>query len=645
MVPPVRRLLRLGLCALVSCTAAPPKGSPDGTGSATTGRPGGPLTLRFDASEGPIQDPRPSPDGSRIAFVRGGDLFVADTFEGPARRLTRGGGEGGITYGLAEYVAQEEMDRHHGFWWSKDGSSLAYTRVDPTPIPEYRIPHLAADRPEEEVHRYPFAGGPNARVELFLVAADGGRPIRVDLTLEGLERDADGFQDTYLARVDPLPDGAWLVQVEDRSQTRLDVLEVDPRTGRTKRLWQEVRKPWINLHRLFHAVAEGPFAGHFVWGSERDGYMHLYLLDRSGRTVRQLTDGPWVVDGLAAVDERKGIAYVTGNREDPREGHLYAVPLAGGEPRRLTPEPGTHAVAVDRERLATFVDVHHAVDRPPVAVLRSLEDGAVLATIHDAPDERIERFSLSPPELVEIPADDGTVLYAAYYRPKGPPPYPTVVSVYGGPHVQRVRNAWDLSADLRAQRLRQRGYAVLVVDNRGSARRGLAFEGAIRWNLGDLEVRDQVRAVEHLRAQGLVAGDQVSIYGWSYGGYMSAMALAKAPDVFGTAVAGAPVTSWDGYDTHYTERYMGLPSENPEGYRASSVLEHAAGIRGRLLLVHGLLDENVHVRHTTRLMQRLIDAKIPFDDLLFPAERHMPRKLEDRVYMEEIVHRFLEGGP
>ncbi len=611
-------------------------------GAVYVARGDGPLTRRFAPDFGPIQDPQLSPDGTRIAFVLDDELWVADTFEGEPKRLTDGARARGVTFGLAEYVAQEEMDRHHGFWWSHDGSYLAYTEVDEAAIPPYRIPHPAADRPEEEVHRYPFAGGPNARVRLFVVPAGGGRPVEMDLRLDGVATRPDGTQDTYLARVHPLPNGRLLAEVETRRQDRLDVLELDPTTGRARRLWQETSEVWINLHHLFHAIERGPHAGRFLWGAERDGFMHLYLLEADGTTIRQLTKGPWVVDGLAAVDEARGVAYVTGNEGDPRQRHLFAVPLDGGPMRRLTPESGTHTVVVDRHRFETFVDTHSAIDRPPVTTLRRLSDGAVVATLFDEPDPRVERFSLVPPQFLEIPAPDGTTLYAAHYRPDGPPPYPTVVSVYGGPHVQRVRNAWDMTADLRAQRLRARGFAVLVVDNRGSARRGLSFEGAIRGNMGDLEVRDQAHTVRHLAEQGLVAGETAAIYGWSYGGYMAAMALAKAPEVFTAAVAGAPVTSWDGYDTHYTERYMGLPSENPEGYRRSSVLEHAGSIRGALLLVHGMIDENVHFRHTARLMQRLIDAKTPFDDLLFPSERHMPRRLEDRIYMERVVHDFLE---
>lgn len=249
---------------------------------------------------------------------------------------------------------------------------------------------------------------------------------------------------------------------------------------------------------------------------------------------------------------------------------------------------------------------------------------------------------LPAPELMVFPSSDGTEsLHAALYRPDarihGPGPYPLVCAVYGGPHVQRVNRSWSQCADMRAQRLRSLGFCVVKCDNRGSSRRGLAFESAISRRLGRLEVLDQVAVVRQLTVRGIADPTRVGIYGWSYGGYLAAMCLCRAPDVFHVAVAGAPVTSWDGYDTHYTERYMGLPSENPNGYRESAVFDHVPNMRGKLLLVHGLIDENVHFRHTARLINRLIAAGKDYDLLLFPDERHSPRRLRDRIYMEQRI--------
>jgi dipeptidyl-peptidase-4 len=263
--------------------------------------------------------------------------------------------------------------------------------------------------------------------------------------------------------------------------------------------------------------------------------------------------------------------------------------------------------------------------------------------LFDERDPRLDRLQLEPPELVTLQNRQGTTLYGALFQPParfGPGPYPTLIYVYGGPHAQLVTNAWTLTVNMRVQYLCSLGFLVFVLDNRGSARRGLAFEGAIKHDMGHLEVEDQVDGVNWLAAQGLADPERIGVFGWSYGGYMAAMCLARAPQTFKVAVAGAPVTHWDGYDTFYTERYMGTPQTNPAGYQASSVMQHIAGLSGRLLLVHGLIDENVHFRHTARLINALIAARKPYDLLLFPNERHMPRGQADRVFMEEQVRDY-----
>ncbi|HZQ28045.1 MAG TPA: S9 family peptidase, partial [Acidimicrobiales bacterium] len=274
----------------------------------------------------------------------------------------------------------------------------------------------------------------------------------------------------------------------------------------------------------------------------------------------------------------------------------------------------------------------------PTATLRRLhDDGApALHTFFNRPDPRVARLALTPPRLTT----HGDI-QVALYEPTTEPPWPTVTWVYGGPHVQLVANAWGLTAAMRAQYLRSRGYLVVVADNRGSARRGLAFEGAVKHRLGHVEVDDQVAVIDDLVDQGLADPANVGVYGWSYGGYMAAMLLARAPATYKVAVAGAPVTSWDGYDTHYTERYLGTPQDNADGYDASAVFPYTADIAGDLLLVHGMLDENVHFRHTARLVTRLIRDRKRYELLVFPDERHGPRRFEDRVYLEEAVTEFL----
>jgi dipeptidyl-peptidase-4 len=594
----------------------------------------GPLRLLVDRGDHPALDARLSRDGRKVAFVRDAELYVVDAAGGPPRQRTRGARGTGKTHGLAEYIAQEEMHRPQGYWWSRDGAWLAFTEVDETHIPMYRIVHQGKDAVgdgAQEDHAYPFAGRANAKVRLGVVAAEGSdRVVWMDLGDD---------PEQYLARVHWTPDGALLVQVTDRPQQRLRLLRLDPRTGTSTLVLEETSDVWVNLHDHLRPL-EDAHAGHFLWSSERTGFRHLYLYRDDGTLVRPLTAGDWQVDGVAEVDEARGLVWFTGNREHPAEQHLYVVPLAGGEVRRLTPEPGTHGVVFDHAR-RRFVDIFSSLAAPPRLTLRGADDGAVLGDIPYPGDPRVAELALPPPELATFTNRHGDVLHAAIYRPDGRGPHPTMISVYGGPHAQRVVDSWGTTVDMRAQALRSRGYLVVKIDNRGSARRGLAFEAAIRHDLGRVEVEDQQDGVAWLAAQGLADPARVGIYGWSYGGYLAAMALVRAPATFKLAVAGAPVTHWDGYDTHYTERYMGTPEGNPEGYAESSVMHHVDALVGKLLLVHGMIDENVHFRHTARLINALIRARKPYELLLFPDERHMPRRLEDRVHMEQQILDFI----
>jgi len=596
---------------------------------------------RIDVAPGaPPQDARISPCGRFVSYVQDAELFVADVADGAPRRLTSGARGTGRTHGLAEYVAQEEMGRFDGHWWSKDSRFLAFEEVDATHVPVYRIVHQGKETvgdAAQEDHRYPFAGAANAKTRLGVVPREGGAPTWMDL----------GSAE-YVARVAWFPDGSLVGELQNRAQTELRVVRFDVATGRATTLLVETSDAWINLHDVLRPLKKAAFDGAFLWASERTGFRHLELRAKDGRLIRALTSGEWMVETVRAADEERGLVWFTGTKDGVLDRHLYVAPLAGGEPRRVTTERGMHEIVIDRA-CRRFLDVHHSEDHPPRLVLRSLDDGRAIATIHDAADDpRVAEFALTPPEFVELKSRDGVALHAALYKPAGRGPWPTIVHVYGGPHKQNVSHGWDVTCDLRAQHLRQAGFLVIALDNRGSPRRGFAFESAIHRRTGDVEVRDQQDGVRWCVERGLADASRVGIYGWSYGGYMALMCLARAPETFRAAVSGAPVTDWDGYDTHYTERYMGTPQDNAEGYRASSVMTHVGAMRGELMLVHGLLDENVHFRHTARLVGALNKAGKPHELLLLPDERHMPRDEAGRAYVEgrmaDFFRRTLTGG-
>jgi dipeptidyl-peptidase-4 len=556
-----------------------------------------------------------SSDGSHVAYVVEGDLWLAPLEAAPGRRVTNDA-EPGVFNGLADYAAAEELDRFDGMWWSHDGAALAFAHVDERNVPPFVIAHLGAERPEHEEHRYPFAGGPNAQVSLRVCAADGREPMEVPLDI------GDG----YLARVVSHPGGGWLVALLPRDQRSLRWLRVTP-DGQARDLWVETASPWINLDHDTRVLADG----RILRTTERTGFRHLELRNADGSQGPSLTAGDWMVTSVVQVDEPGRQVLFMGTAGGVMERHLYAVPLDAAtpvtQPEPLTVEPGWHEVVAHDDATA-WVDTWSTSDRSPQVVLHRRGD-ATDSVMHPAVETATSR-GIQAPELLELVGGDGsTVLHAALYRPAKPAsePPPCVVWVYGGPHFQHVTRSWWLPGAQEGLRhyLAQCGVAVLVVDNRGSANRGLAFEGAIAGHLGSAEVADQAAAVEQLAAAGEIDGSRVAITGGSYGGFMTLMCLIQRPDIFKAGVAVAPVTDQAGYDTAYTERYLGNPNADPAAYRRSSPLPRAAELPQSLLLIHGAIDENVHFRHSVRLVAALQAAGRQVELVILPEDRHRAR--------------------
>jgi dipeptidyl-peptidase-4 len=587
---------------------------------------------QLPGTEGAI-DAQLSPDGSNVAFIRNGELNVLSTESAGQPSTLTSGAEDGLTNGLAEYIAQEEMGRHKGFWWSPDGKYLAFIRADSRHIPKYSITHQGTEQVFVEEHRYPFTGARNAIVQLGIVSIAGSPE---EITWMNLGED----EDIYLARVAWRPDGMLIGLIQSRDQRSQKLVAFDPATGAANTLIEEQGHPWLNLNddlRFLHS-------GEFIWSSERTGFNHLYLYDREGHEIRMLTEGEWMVTGQVNVDEDQRIAYFQGTLDSPLERHLYAVSLDGGPIRRVTQDSGWHDTIISPDN-HTFVDIWQNLSQPPLLTLRNVSDGKIRATIYENEGITTESLGLIVPEITSFYSSDDVLLYAAIYATEETrsdnKPHPLVVDVYGGPGPQAVINTWGLTVDLRPQYLAQHGYVVLMVDNRGSANRGLAFEAAIDRSMGHIEVKDQVDGVRFLASRPYVDSTRVGIYGWSYGGYMTLRALLLAPEVFKVGISGAPVTFWEGYDSHYTERYMGLPDTNESGYRTSAVLPYVDKLAGKLLLVQGLVDENVHARHAMRLIEALTTAGKDYELVLFPEARHMPRNPAHLEYLERKLVDFL----
>ncbi|OQS01519.1 dipeptidyl peptidase [Achlya hypogyna] len=628
-------------------------------------RPGAELVLLFDkastGAKGGAIDPQYSPDGKHIAFVQENELYVVAAEPRPdgslptAVQVTTGARETGKSNGLACFVTQEELSRFHGFWWSPDSGHLAFEEIDDTHIPQFRIMHSGSaevgDGAQED-HRYPFAGEANPRRRLGVI------PARLDGTFATpVWMDFNGAEDFYISRVNWLLDGSLGVQTLNRLQTDAAFLRFNPTTGSSTTLITEHSDVWLNAHYLFRNLEHKPNGGFtFLWASERSGFMHLYLYEYAqgaATCVAQLTHGEGNVEAIEGIDLEHDRLYFSGNLDEPTERHLFVTsvskPLTSAT--KLTTIPGVHTVTLDAS-CSTLVDVYSNLTTPPTAVVYSVRGSELtpVHTLHTTSDPRLTLLQdrIQAPTVFDFTTRDGTTkLYGAIYKPDeaiyGPGPYPTMVNVYGGPHVMRVQNAWNVTVDMRAQMFRQMGYAVLKVDNRGTFRRGIAFEGAIKHAMGTVEISDQEDGVHHCVRAGITVAGRVGMVGWSYGGYMSAISLVKAPETFKLAIAGAPVTSWDGYDTCYTERYMSTPQLNPNGYARGNVMNYVQHMQPhqKLLLIHGLIDENVHFRHTARLINALISARKHYDLLLFPKERHSPRHLEDRIYMEQRIAEYV----
>jgi len=558
-------------------------------------------------------DPKMSETGRYLSFLRDRNLVVMDSATGRERALTGDGG-GTLSWGAAEFVAQEEMGRNTGYWWSPDDRWIAVARVDESPVAVVTRAAIGAEGTKLVEQRYPAAGTRNALVDLYLMSPDGGAKVKADLGSD---------PDVYLTRVDWTADGkSVLVQRMSRDQKRLDVLKVDPATGKSALLFSETSPTWVNLTDNLRPLRDGSL----IWSSERSGYSHLYRW-KSGKWT-QLTRGAWPVQDVAGVDEKARRVYFTATAATPIEQQLYWVRYdRPGKPVQLTETGWSNAAKMDPS--ASRVLVTRSNPSQPSQTYLADSAGRRLAWVEEnrlGPDHPYGPFldSHVVPAFGTIKGPDGSDLH---YRMLSPPRvpgrrYPVFVYVYGGPHGQQVTDGWYGALPLH-EALVDQGWIVFTLDNRGTNRRGTRFENAIYHAMGSAEVEDQLAGVDWLKKQGFVDPSKVAVMGWSYGGYMTLKLLEKAPPhTFAAGVAVAPVTRWELYDTFYTERYLGDPRKDPKAYASSDALEDAVNISDPLLLVHGMSDDNVVFENSTALVARLQREKKPFEMMVYPGATH-----------------------
>ncbi|HEX2762988.1 MAG TPA: S9 family peptidase [Allosphingosinicella sp.] len=576
-------------------------------------------------------DARVSETGRYISFVRNQNLFVFAVAGGEARALTTDGG-GTLSWGSAEFVAQEEMGRTTGHWWSPDDRYLAVARVDESPVKVVTRAAIGAEGTKLYEQRYPVAGSANAIVDLYVMRPDGSRRVKVDLGSDA---------DVYLARVDWAADGkSLLVQRESRDQKRLDVLRVDPETGTSSLLFSETSRSWINLSDNLKPLKDGSL----IWSSERSGWSHLYLW-RKGK-FRQLTRGNWEVNEVAGVDEKARRVYFTGTLDDPDAQQLYWVSLdKPGKPVRLT-EPGWNNNEVKMDEAATRALVFRSNPNQPSQVYLADASGRRLAWIEENRLDAAHPYapyldSHATPVFGTLPAADGTPIPYKMLFPKREPGkrYPVFVQVYGGPSGGQVIKGWTNPLH---QYLVDKGWIVFSVDNRGTPRRGRAFADQLDRKLGTVEVADQLAGLAWLKKQDFVDADRVAVYGWSYGGYMVLKLLQAAPGAYAAGISGAPVTKWGLYDTHYTERYLGNPAKDPKPYVRADTLADAGKIADPLLLLHGMADDNVVFENSTAMIAKLQEAKRPFELMVYPGATHSVSGEARQTHLWTTIESFLD---
>jgi dipeptidyl-peptidase-4 len=588
-------------------------------------RSSGKVTSLRDHAAGPARDAKLSPDGRWASCIRGYDLYVTDLGTLEERAVTTGG-TADRSNGVAEFVAQEEMGRYTGYWWSGDSRWMAFEQADQSDVEMLYIADARLPGNEPSARRYPRAGGTNVGVRLGIVPVTGGGPRWV-------EWDRERYP--YLASVHWGKDSPLTVYVQSRDQRQAVLYRVEAESGSPTMLLEETDDAWINIDADMPKWLAG--GGEFLWTSERSGQWQLELRAADGALKRTYRPGAARLYGVVAVDEQRREVVVSG-AEDPTQTHLYRISLDRADVALLTRGAGVHGGSFARNG---GVWVESA----------SLSDGSVQQTVRSrdaAPLRELPSVAEQPPmtprvELTTVDAN-GAAVRAAIIRPKdfiGSRKYPVIVYVYGGPSHTVVSAA--TRGYLRQQWLADQGFIVVCFDGRGTPRRGRTWERATAGNLIDLPLADQAAALKSLAdARRELDLSRVGIYGWSFGGYFAAMAVCKMPEVFHAAVAGAPVTDWADYDTHYTERYMGLPNENADGYRACSVLTYADRLRRPLLLIHGTTDDNVLFAHTLKLAEALFRAGRHYDLLLLPGLTHLVPQPEVTIRLYERIAKYFQ---
>ena len=576
-----------------------------------------------------------SPDGETIAFIANDNLHVVPASGGDVRALTTEG-HSDLFYGRLDWVYQEELygrGNFQGYWWSPDSAKIALLKLDESPVEEFVLVSDVPARPTVERTNYPKVGEPNPIVEIGAIDVASGEAKWFDVSDYPDE-------DRLVVRVTWTPDSKEVFfQVQNREQTWLDMRAGEAASGDSRLVWRETSDCWVEAGPEPVWIQGGAA---FLWLSERDGYKHVYRFGRSGEAQGRLTSGDWQAKELVSVDEVAGCAYVLSDKDSKIQTHLYRVPLGGGEPQRITSGRGTHDVdmAPDHE---SFLTRWSDAETPGCVYLRDLEDNELRAVATSKP-QMMRPYGVQAPEFFTVPTGDGFEMEAMLIKPAdydAAKRYPVVQFTYSGPHAPRVRDRWGGRDFLWHNLLAQQGYVVFCCDNRSASGKGRKFAKACWRKLGQSELADLSDGVDWLIEQGVADPARVAIWGWSYGGYQTLFNMTHSKK-WAAGVAVNPVTDWRLYDTIYTERYGGLPSNNAEGYEMGSVTNAAKDLHGELMLVAGAMDDNVHMQNSLQFLHAMQQAQKDCDFMVYPRVRHGIGDLQQQIHLFTRFQNFLQ---
>lgn len=555
------------------------------------------------------------PQGKKIAFVRGNNLFYKDLETKKEVQVTKDGKVNSIINGATDWVYEEEFAMSRAFVWSPDGSKIAFLRFDESRVKEFTYTSFTGDLyPVYNTFKYPKAGEVNAAVSAHIFDLETNKTVMVDVK---------GEDDQYLPRIKWANNKQLCVTRLNRLQNDLTLLLANPKTGKTSVLLQEKNKYFIDIHDNLTFLEKEE---QFIWTSDADGYNHLYLYNMKGKKVRQLTKGNFDVIEFYGLDTRTKRLYFQAAKQSAKHRGIYYTTINGGTAKALHQEQGDNSAQFS-STFEYYVNTYSNATTPPSYKVYQTSNNSVVRTIEDNKPlvEQLKTYKLGKYEFFDFTNSDKATLHGWMIKPPNFDPkkeYPVFMYVYGGPGKQTVMDSWGGQNYLWFQMLAQQGYIVVSVDNRGTDARGEAFRKSTYMNLGGLETKDQIEVAHYLADLPYVNRERIGIFGWSFGGYLSTSCLAKGSDIFKMAIAVAPVINWKWYDTIYTERYMRTPKDNNKGYENNSPINFAGQIRGKYLLVHGMADDNVHFQNAAEMARALIAKNIPFEEAYYPNKNH-----------------------